>query len=297
MSEEIYPMEKDWDYLLVLDACRYDYFEKLYGDYFKGNLRKVRSPGSETSEWARKVFTEEYEDAVYVSGNPRINSKVKVRDFDASKHFHKVIDVWDWGWDNDLGTVRPEVINRAALETREESPEKRMIVQYMQPHAPYLSLGPLDYTADRDPSNHRLSSGGKGLRSFFGPIFRDILGPRITRRVRAFLGLSPVGPLEAALREIGVDELVELYRDNVRAGLRYAAILSEELSGKVILTADHGELLGEEGYFAHPREKDITELREVPWLEVEEIKCGGSEDFEKNNITRKVKSLKEEDKI
>lgn len=297
MPEEIYPMEQDWDYLLVLDACRYDYFEKVYDDYFEGDLRRVRSPGSETSEWCRNVFTEKYDDVVYVSGNPRINSKVEVRGFDASEHFHEVVDVWDWGWDHELGTVRPEVINEAVLDARGEYPDKRIIVQYMQPHAPYLGLDPLEYTADRDPEDHKLGSKDKGLRNFFGPKFREIFGPNFTRKVRDFFNLSPLGPLEAALREVGVERLKELYSENVRAGLKHSAILYEELSGKVVLTADHGELLCERGYFAHPRGKNIPELREVPWFEVKRVKFDGVNDSKRDSIARKVNSLKKDDKI
>lgn len=35
--------EIDWKYLIILDACRHDYFEKVYSNFFSGELRKVRS--------------------------------------------------------------------------------------------------------------------------------------------------------------------------------------------------------------------------------------------------------------
>ncbi|ELY63814.1 hypothetical protein C492_06831, partial [Natronococcus jeotgali DSM 18795] len=39
-------LESEWDYCLVLDACRYDVFEDVYDDYLEGDLEKRRSPGS-----------------------------------------------------------------------------------------------------------------------------------------------------------------------------------------------------------------------------------------------------------
>jgi len=45
-------LESEWDYCLVLDACRYDVFEDVYDEYLDGNLEKRRSVGSSTPEWA-----------------------------------------------------------------------------------------------------------------------------------------------------------------------------------------------------------------------------------------------------
>ena len=51
----------------------------------------------------------------YISGNPYINSKVGIKGFNARRHFYKVIDVWDFGWNEELGTVPPENVNKTAL--------------------------------------------------------------------------------------------------------------------------------------------------------------------------------------
>ena len=37
--------EENWDNLIVFDACRYNYFEKIYPDYLEGNLSKVHNRG------------------------------------------------------------------------------------------------------------------------------------------------------------------------------------------------------------------------------------------------------------
>ena len=50
-------MEEEWDYLIVLDACRYDYFEQMYREFFNaGVLLKKISLGSGTSDWLRNNF-------------------------------------------------------------------------------------------------------------------------------------------------------------------------------------------------------------------------------------------------
>jgi len=131
-------MKEKWDYLIILDACRYDYFAKIYKDYFSGKLEKGISLGHGTLEWLKKNFTDYYHDIVYVSGNPYANSKIGVRGFDAKKHFYKVVDVWQFGWDEKLGTVPPEKINFAALEVIKRFPTKKFIIHYIQPHAPYI---------------------------------------------------------------------------------------------------------------------------------------------------------------
>jgi len=59
-------MEENWNYLIILDACRYDYFEKLHRNYFSGVLEKKISLGSGTSEWLRKNFTSYYPDTIYI---------------------------------------------------------------------------------------------------------------------------------------------------------------------------------------------------------------------------------------
>lgn len=128
----------EWDYLIVLDACRYDYFEKKINKFFQGDLIETTSSGSCTIDWCKKTFnTKNFQNTVYISSNPYINSKKEVLGFHASKIYKEVIDVWLYGWDDDLGTVFPSKITEAAKRALKNNPEK-MIIHYLQPHAPYL---------------------------------------------------------------------------------------------------------------------------------------------------------------
>ena len=65
--EGVKVVEEDWDYLVVLDACRYDFFEDYYrkSDWLQeGNLEKKISRGSMSIEWLNRNFTDYYGDIV-----------------------------------------------------------------------------------------------------------------------------------------------------------------------------------------------------------------------------------------
>lgn len=128
-------MGEPWDYLIILDACRYDAFKKL--NKIPGQLEKRRSRGSSTEEWLRENFTEYYSDVTYVSGNPFV-SEITIRGFNAGDHFYKIEKVWKYGWDEHLGTTPPEEVTKAALRIDRKHPNKRKIIHYLQPHDPFI---------------------------------------------------------------------------------------------------------------------------------------------------------------
>lgn len=55
------------------------------------------------------------------------------------------------------------------------------------------------------------------------------------------------------------------YRKNLEYVLPYALRIGKQLPGRTVITADHGNLVGESGLFAHPSGSDAAVLREVPW--------------------------------
>lgn len=68
------------------------------------------------------------------------------------------------------------------------------------------------------------------------------------------------------------DRLDEAYRENLDLVLMETERLLDELSGKTVVSADHGELLGERlspiplRAYGHPNGVYVEELVEVPWL-------------------------------
>ena len=86
--------------------------------------------------------------------------------------------------------------------------------------------------------------------------------------------------MDVVRRKYGKSGLIKAYRENLKMVLDYAAKLCARLPHKkIVITSDHGELLGEEGAYEHPngpidkifnnlslKRKKI--LQEVPWLSV-----------------------------
>lgn len=277
-------LESDWDYCLVLDACRYDVFEDVYDEYLDGTLEKRRSNGSSTPEWAHRTFTGNH-DIAYFSGNPFINSlgiplnELKWGascdyEWTAIDHLSDVIDVWKHGWDEELGTVPPSSLE-SSLRNHSDAVDRaeRTILHFMQPHAPYLSRGQ-GRKLEQIRSGIRQQGESDGTSSGLLAPVTDAIRPRIERVLeRSELAMKAGLWLELDPRRLvrdGTRETVlKYYEENLRIVLEAVADLIEELDGRVVVTADHGEAFGEQGVWEHHIETPIPPLVEVPWLEVD----------------------------
>ena len=276
-------MQEKWDYLIVLDACRYDYFDRLYRDYFDGDLTKKISIGSCTNQWRDKSFPDHYDDIVYISANPQISANLPVYGYLAGEHFHKVHEVWKTGWDADSGTVLPETLTNAAIDIIAKTPTaKRFIIHYLQPHAPYLmadiephSYDKGDIHADRtlaDSAKYERFSGiKKWLLKNLLKVFKDtnILTNYPEWVLRQVLHMAPTCAMDVFRRRYGAKMLPKAYEANLECVLRQVAVLIEHLAGTIVITSDHGEFLGEGGRYAHPYGSLDPTLIEVPWLAIE----------------------------
>ena len=289
----------DWDFLIVLDACRFDFFSHFYKQFFTGTLNKITSPGSCTTEWFTNSFKDRSEDVVYISANPYINSihttsgfdfKKNFFKLDAKNHFYKVIDVWNFGWNDKLDTVHPEILSRVALSLREQCPNKRFIIHYMQPHAPYISekfffreLQPNVYNVGNLWHRTQILSD---LTHEFNPkltvLFRNIsflvnkafsfLGNIYTIKINNFLGLPSITPMDAILIMHGIDGLRKAYAENLKIVLGHVALLVSKLSGNIIITSDHGEFLGEKRRVGHPCGNYDPIVRSITWFKITSVK-------------------------
>jgi hypothetical protein len=202
---------------------------------------------------------------VYISANPFIGNSNDLRHkslthFKASDHFYKIIDAWKTNWDDDFGTVLPNAVNQVALRALEDYPDKRLILHYMQPHFPYIALGK---TEVRRPAMVSIMAGY--VRGGLVRVFGSDLGNRIGKIV------AP-NHEEWTAKKIGVDRLRQAYEYNLRVVLESVSSMLQYVNGKVVITSDHGELLGEEGKLGHPQKfKRLPQQTEVPWLEVTSI--------------------------
>jgi hypothetical protein len=278
-------LESEWDYCLVLDACRYDVFADVYDEYLDGTLEKRESIGSSTPEWAYRTFTDEH-DIAYFSGNPFINSlgiplnELKWGascdyEWTATEHISDIIDVWKGGWDDDLGTVPPESLAES-LENHSDIDDRtdRTVLHYMQPHAPYLSRGKgrklkqiqkgirNQEDAEEVANDGTLSSLSDKIRP---KVEEKLDGSELAQKAGLWLELDPTDVLKNGTRGAAL----ALYEENLRIALEEVAAVVDELDGDVVVTADHGEAFGEEGVWEHHIETYIPPLMEVPWLEIE----------------------------
>jgi hypothetical protein len=241
-----YVIDEKWDNLILLDACRFDIFREL--NRIQGKLESRRSRGSCSLEFLRENFIKHpsqsrFEDVVYVAGNPYVSLLLQNR-------FHKIYPVWDYGWDNDLGTVRPKPVVEAAVKARSVHPTKRLIIHFMQPHFPSLS--------GRLPSE----TGVSGLR--------DHALKKIEYKERTVEDLLEEG-------ELTREEVWALYKRNLEAVLPYTKTLTETLCGLTVVTSDHGDLFGERlgilypfREYGHKCQLHVRQLIDVPWLVIEE---------------------------
>lgn len=266
-------VREPWDFLVILDTCRYDIFKKVYGEFFTdGKLRKAISPATWTREWLIKCFPGKYDDIVYVSGNPNINSKFKMISkryvFEANKHFFKIVDVWNFGWDDTVGQVPPKNVNKAFHKYYLKYPKKRFILHYQQPHYPWISMG-----GEPKPFKKRYRTiynhGVKGLKPYSLPV-------RILRKVpevfywntRKILNIPSKSNKEQYYRFHGRKGMIQAYTQELKLGLKYVNMLVEAIDGYWLITADHGEQLGERGKYGHPAGNRVREQLEVPWFEI-----------------------------
>jgi hypothetical protein len=83
-----------------------------------------------------------------------------------------------------------------------------------------------------------------------------------------------------ALRKgrISRDAFWEAYRENLRLVLDdVAVLLANHDAGRVVLTADHGDALGEWGIYDHPAGCLHPVVKNVPWTETTATDEGGYE--------------------
>lgn len=231
-------MEQDWDNLLLLDACRYDLFEKT--NTISGELSCVESRGAATPEFLRGNFDGgEFLDTVYVTTNPML---YRHRD-ELDVTFHDVINLWmGETWDDEHETVLPEVVTDEAKRIAAEYPNKRLLVHYIQPHYPFIEA---NTTFDK------------------GHIGED-----------APDGLTTWMQITTGKVEIDKEELWNAYADNLCRALPHVEELVHHLRGKTVVTSDHGNMFGERSSpipnreWGHPEGIWTDELVKVPWLEV-----------------------------
>lgn len=242
--------DRDWDALVVLDACRVDALREVADEYhFLGEVDSIQSVGSSSHEWMAHTFTEqqlmEIKRTAYTSPNgfselcfvnhdypPRRAVPFGSFDWDVvSAADFGLLDInWNQGHDPALGIVPPRYMTDRAIHIGRETDFKRLIVHYYQPHKPYLAGA---IRENREPT---------AVES------------------------DPWGAIRRG--EASREEVWELYLANLRLVLDEVALLVQNLDAETVaVTADHGDAFGEFGAYGHPEGFPHPATRRVPWVE------------------------------
>lgn len=240
-------VQKDWDNLVILDACRFDFFSEY--NPFDGELSQTTSLGASSGEFFFNNFVgEQYHDTVYVTGNTRVET---IRD----GSLHRVVKTYadidspQKGW-------LPQTTLDAALDAYEEHPDKRIVVHFMQPHTPYLG----DYAGEL---RQRVADKYGIEFTYSGSMQEEGTVADGTNLLYAF-----------KRGYISGDELRRAYGENLRLVFEYVEELLENIEGKTVITADHSESLGDFSELSRPiyghKEYALSRgLRQVPWLVID----------------------------
>lgn len=254
--------EADWDVLLVLDAFRWDYWDKITG--LPGE--PVRSPGQTSMEWIKAVFRHpdlrsRMQETICITANPEVTRHTN------EVLFHDRDDLWEREWThiNGLPTVDPTDVTRAVQARLTVGPDRPVYAHYAQPHGPYPMAEPYPVPVMRnnpqgttveidsdDQPNHVIMDPREQLEDD-----DHWLTPRVLR--------------EAYVSNI--EWVMEAIKPLLNAGRT------------ILVTSDHGELLGEEvtytdvetgerrtgpmyGHPYNPEGGETPELRTVPFFRV-----------------------------
>lgn len=248
--------EREWDLLILLDACRIDLLDSALAThdypYLKTRSTHV-SPGSMSEEWMERTFTKEYANEMartaYITANPFSQSVLN------SDDFALLDEVWRDHWE-EPGTVLPRSVTDQAIIACRKRNFNRVILHYMQPHYPFRSHVFADgWTRERAPPNHE----------------------------------NVWHLLEQG--EIDKSEVWNAYYDNLLYVLDDLTVLLNNIDANTaIVSSDHGNLVGEFGLYGHPRNVPANCLRVVPWCQVsaEDLGTHMPDIYERESISESV---------
>ena len=226
--------EREWDVLVVLDACRPDALRAVAPDFaFLEGVETLQSVGSCSSEWLENTFmTASAREAVgrtaMVTGNTWTDRYLE------ADRFALLDEVWKYAWDEDLDTVPADAVTDRAIRVGRAHDPDRLVVHYMQPHHPFV---PEPVAGDSGMARTGTHS------SETSPWVLLRRGDRSASRVRT------------------------AYEANLRYVLESVATLLENVEGRAAVTADHTNLFGEWGLYGHPMHTPVPALLTVPWVE------------------------------
>lgn len=242
--------DRNWDTLIILDACRVDALQAVADEYdYLNEVDMMTSVGSTSFEWMNHTFSRDYVDEIrrtgYITGNA-YTDRVLGEGGDtghAAMPFgpteYDVVGPDDFGyleelWGSEFDDDSPWIIGSS--DTTRRSPRyttdraitagrtvdtDRLMIHYMYPHDPF-------------------------------PLADDLF--------------RPFDALRSG--DVSRKEVWDLYLDNLRLVLDEVELLLDNLDSETVaITADHGEAFGEYGFYRHVIGCPLSSMRKVPWVQ------------------------------
>ncbi len=210
---------KDWECLILLDACRYDLSKGIFDKSLTGKLIPVDSESCNTNQWYKLNWNNKSEDIILVSASP-VPWRWGNVNYVHNRKFFRSIPVWkedDW--------LEPSVCLNKAIEIQEKF-NKKLLVHLIPPHLPYL--------------------GNKGKK------FLKSIGTRCELTTDVYKNVSNYG------KKFGWKIPKECYMENIEYVLNKIKDKLSLLKGKIIITSDHGEIIVPNFYNHNKFEQDIN---------------------------------------
>lgn len=219
----------EWDVCIVLDACRYDLFEEVIAEY----------PGLDGLEGAERAWslasaTTQWAPRTFRGASDDVLARTAYVtaqgqiDCDAAAGLGTVDDVWEYT----STPTPPELVTERAITYVRDDAYDRVVIHHELPHAPFPHC--------------------------YGKYDSEYGGEYGTQAVWAGLRTG----------KFDRDEVWADYKIALERGLEEVERVVEDVEGTVLVTSDHGNLLGEYGFYGHPESMPLPPVRFVPWATV-----------------------------
>lgn len=229
--------DKKWGNLIILDAARHDTYQEMINQ----NADSRITAESCSKGFIRENFSEgNWSDTVVVTANPYYSKQEfkKLTGKPPHKVFETVFQLWETDWDEEHGTVMPEKVVETTKTANKLFPDKRKIIHFMQPHHPFLE------SSINDPG-------------FGDAKQKDVSHEKVWEKT--------------SKGKVKHEDTLEGYKANHRLLKDALQELSKILDKKTMVTADHGNLVGERGFYGPPCRSKLEPLRKVPWDSLENL--------------------------
>jgi hypothetical protein len=221
------PQNDDWDVLVVIDACRFDLFQEVVADHEIAEKLSIIEP-----VYSCATMTQEWVERTLNAAPDSYLKELSV--VSGTGHIDAHCDtsrfgghtlLWKYAHETKL-TVLPDLVTNEAIRAYRQHQTDRLYIHYVQPHAPFLHA--IDKYDER--------SSGKAN------VWNELKLGNISRK------------------QVWAD-----YSKNLRVVLDHVITIIENVDGRVVITSDHGNLLGKYNLYGHPPWLLIPALKRVPY--------------------------------